>query len=114
MLGPTFPSTLDQVISRPYNHVLALDCYCLDARLRTRMTARVATKFLFFVCVSMHQSGQSIARSINSSVKITNAAQWPQIEGSPGLGRVSLLRDHCNERPHSGHWLLGHFEGSIE
>jgi hypothetical protein len=39
------------------------------------MTARVATKFLFFVCVNMHQSGQSNARSVNSSVKITKAAQ---------------------------------------
>jgi hypothetical protein len=32
-------------------------------------------KFLFFVCVSMHQSGQSNARSVSSSVNITKAAQ---------------------------------------
>jgi hypothetical protein len=50
------------------------------------MTARVITKFLFFACVSKHQSGQSIARSVNSSVKITKAAQWPQMLGSPGFG----------------------------
>jgi hypothetical protein len=50
------------------------------------MIARVITKFLFFTCVSKHQSGQSIARSSSSSVKITKAAQWPQILGSPGLG----------------------------
>jgi hypothetical protein len=67
------------------------------------MTARVITKFLFFACVSKHQSGQSIARSVNSSVKITKAAQWPQMLGSPGLGFVDLCSDQFNERPHSGH-----------
>jgi hypothetical protein len=49
--------------------------YCLAARMRARMTARVATKFFFFACVSRHQSGQSMGRSVNSSVKITKAAQ---------------------------------------
>jgi hypothetical protein len=34
----------------------------------------------------MHQSGQSSARKVMSSVNITNAAQWPQTLGSPGLG----------------------------
>ena len=29
-------------------------------------TARVATRFLFFACVSKHQSGQSSARSVSS------------------------------------------------
>lgn len=51
----------------------------------------------------MHQSGQSIARSVNSSVKITNAAQWPQMLGSPGLGWVDLFTDQRSECPHSGH-----------
>jgi hypothetical protein len=40
----------------------------------------------------MHQSGESSARSVKSSVKITKALQWPQIEGSPGVGLVDLLR----------------------
>jgi hypothetical protein len=44
-----------------------------------------------------HQSGQSIARSVNSSVKITKAAQWPQIEGSPDLGSVDLFTDQRTE-----------------
>jgi len=57
------------------------------------MTARVITKFRFFVCVNIDQSGQSSRRSVNSSVKVTKAAQWPQMEGSPGLGFVYLLRD---------------------
>jgi hypothetical protein len=59
--------------------------------------ALVITKFFFFACVSKHQSGQSITRSFNSSVNITKAAQWPQIEGSPGFGFVYLLRDQCSE-----------------
>jgi hypothetical protein len=67
------------------------------------MTARVITKFFFFTCVSMHQSGQSIARSVNSSVNITQAAQWPQMLGSPGFGCVDLWSDQFNECPHSGH-----------
>jgi hypothetical protein len=61
------------------------------------MTALVATKFFFFACVSMHQSGQSIARSSNSSVKITKAAQWPQMLGSPGFGMVVRLTDQRSE-----------------
>ena len=36
------------------------------------MIARVITKFFFFACVSMHQSGQSSARNSSSSVKITS------------------------------------------
>jgi hypothetical protein len=54
--------------------------------MRVSTPARVATRFLFFACVSMHQSGQSIPRSVRSSVKITKAAQWPQMLGSPGFG----------------------------
>jgi hypothetical protein len=77
--------------------------YCLAARIWASMTARVATRFLFFACVSMHQSGQSSARNSSSSVKITKAAQWPQMEGSPGFGRVDLLRDQRSECLHSGH-----------
>jgi hypothetical protein len=50
------------------------------------MIARVITKFFFFACVSMHQSGQSSARNSSSSVKITKPAQWPQILGSLGFG----------------------------
>jgi hypothetical protein len=34
-----------------------------------------------------NKSGQSIARSVISSVKITNAAQWPQMLGGSRLGR---------------------------
>jgi hypothetical protein len=65
--------------------------------MRAWMTARVATKFLFFACVNMHQSGQSITRSVRSSVKITKAAQCPQIEGSPAFGLVDLLSDQRRE-----------------
>jgi hypothetical protein len=46
---------------------------------------------------SKHQSGQSIARSVISSVKTTNTAHQPQIEGSPGLGSVDLFTDQRNE-----------------
>ena len=67
------------------------------------MIARVITKFFFFACVNMHQSGQSIRRSVSSSVNITKAAQWPQIEGSPGFGCVDLYSDQDSECPHSGH-----------
>jgi hypothetical protein len=56
--------------------------------MRATIMARVITKFFFLVRVSMHQSGQSIARSFSSSVKITKAAQWPQMLGSPGFGVV--------------------------
>ena len=49
--------------------------YCRAARMRACMTARVITRFFFFACESMHQSGQSIARSSSSSVNITKAAQ---------------------------------------
>jgi hypothetical protein len=71
--------------------------------MRVAMTALVATKFFFFACESMHQSGQSNRRNFSSSVKVTNAAQWPQMEGSPGFGWVDLLRDQFSECPHSGH-----------
>jgi hypothetical protein len=60
--------------------------YCLAARMRGSMTARVATRFLFFAYVSMHQSGQSSTRSSSSSVNITKTPQWPQMLGSPGFG----------------------------
>jgi hypothetical protein len=70
------------------------------------MTARVPTNLRFCACVSMHQSGQSIARSVISSVKITKAAQCPQMEASPGFGLVDLLIDHCSECPHSEHCHL--------
>jgi hypothetical protein len=68
--------------------------------------ARVITKFFFLVRVSMHQSGQSIARSVNSSVKITKATQWPQMLGSLGLGFVDLSNDQRRAWPHSGHCHL--------
>jgi hypothetical protein len=67
------------------------------------MTARVITKFFFLACVNIHQSGQSKVRSLNSSVKITKAAQWPQMLGSPGFGCVYLFRDQRSECPRSGH-----------
>jgi hypothetical protein len=62
------------------------------------MTARVITRFFFFACVSMHQSGQSNGRSVNSSVKITKAAQWPQMLGSQGLGCVYPVEETAGVR----------------
>ena len=81
--------------------------YCRAARMRACMIVCVITKFLFFACVSKHQSGQSIARSVNSSVKITKAAKWPQIEDSPGFGLVDVYRDQRSECSHSGHCQRG-------
>jgi hypothetical protein len=77
------------------------------------MTARVITNFFFFAWVSKHQSGQSIARSVNSSVKITKAAQWPQIEGSPDLGSVDLFTDQRTEWWHSGQLHIAAFSNGI-
>ena len=44
-----------------------------------------------------------MARSVNSSVNITKAAQCPQMLGSPGFRWVDLLTDQRSECPHSGH-----------
>jgi hypothetical protein len=77
--------------------------------MRTWIAARVSTKFCFFLCDNMPQSGRSIERSLISSVKITKAAQWPQTEGSPGRGFVVRLTDQFNECQHSGQfhfWAL--------
>jgi hypothetical protein len=74
--------------------------------MRACMTARVITRFFLVACESMHQSGQSIARNVNSSVKITNAPQCPQMDGSPGFGCVDLFSDHLSEWPHSGHFQV--------
>jgi hypothetical protein len=74
--------------------------------MRAWMTARVPTNLRFCAWVSMHQSGQSIARNVNSSVKITNAPQCPQMDGSPGFGCVDLFSDHLSEWPHSGHFQV--------
>jgi hypothetical protein len=87
--------------------------YCRAARMRAWMTARVPTNLRFCVCVSMHQSGHSIERSVISSVKITNAAHHPQIESSAGLGSVDLLTDQRSECPHSGHCHMGMVWGCI-
>jgi hypothetical protein len=73
------------------------------------MTARVPTNLRFCVCVSMHQSGQSIERNVKSSVKITKAAQCPQMDGSPGFGWVDLLSDQRSEWAHSGQCHIGVF-----
>jgi hypothetical protein len=83
--------------------MFALLDYCRAARMRATITTRVAIRFFFFAWVSKHQSGQSIARSVNSSVNITKAAQCLQMLGSPGLGWVDLLSDQRSECPHSGH-----------